>query len=246
MNRRELLREMSRVQATWVNRNTPGSGDVDITAEGEQSYLGQVSAVFERARDDLRRKRGRAVTAARAEAAIRAMSGLLLAFNPGQRRDDEGKWTDGAPGIDVDLDDDGDGAGEGDPFDNVERFPSRYLRKYGHVVDEVNIGEDGLFVAKTDKDAFHVARGENDRQVLLELDDAKAESLADFVLLFSENQPAFDVTDPISGATLRSLGDGGVRVEWPDGPASDLSEDGATFLQEALRVLGPGFRDDEE
>lgn len=172
---------------------------------------------------------------------------LTAAFNPGQRRDADGQWTDGgAP--DVDLDDDEDDEGgldESDEHRNVERFPSRYLRQYGHVTDEYSVGEGDLFVAKTDKGAFHVARGENDREVLLDLDNDKAESLAEFVLLFSENQPAFHVTDPISGATLRSLGDGGVRVEWPTGEATDLSEDGALFLQEGLRSLGPGFADDE-
>lgn len=172
---------------------------------------------------------------------------LTAAFNPGQPRDADGQWSDGgAPEVDAEDEDD-DGTGDdGDQFDNVRRFPSSYLRRYGHVVDEVDVAEDGLFVAKTDKGNFHVARGENDRQVLIDLDDDKAESLADFVLLFSENQPNFDVTDPISGATLRSLGDGGVRVEWPNGPASDLSEDGATALQEALRLVGPGFRGDDD
>lgn len=182
--------------------------------------------------------------------ALIGQDSITAAFNPGQRRDSDGRWSDGAPGDapDVDLDDeeDDDGADEGDEHRNVERFPSRYLRKYGHVVEEYPVGEDDLFVAKTDKGNFHVARGENNRQVLIELDDRKAESLADFVLLFSENQPNFHVTDPISGATLRSLGDGGVRVEWPDGPASDLTEDGALFLQEGLRSLGPGFRDDDD
>ena len=52
MNRRELLRELSRVQATWVNRNTAGAGDVDISAEEEQDYLTRISAVFEKARED--------------------------------------------------------------------------------------------------------------------------------------------------------------------------------------------------
>ncbi len=169
-------------------------------------------------------------------------------FNPGQPRDGHGRWRDGAgDGLDVDLDEDDEG--EPDPEDehrNVERFPSRYLQRYGHVTDEVDIGEDDLFVAKTDKGKFHVARGENDRRVLAELDDRKAGALAEFVLLFTERQPDFDVTEPISGVGLRSLGGGGVRLEWPDGPASELSEDGAYALQEALRALGPGFRDEDD
>lgn len=185
---------------------------------------------------------------------LREASGsVTAAFNPGQRRDDDGRWSDGAPGDapDVDLDDeedDEDGPGyDEDEYRNVERFPSRYLRKYGRVVDEYAVGEGDLFVAKTDKGAFHVARGENDRAVLLELDNDKAESLADFVLLYSENQPKFHITDPISGATLRSGGDGGVRIEWPgNGGTTDLSEDGALFLQEGLRSLGPGFTDDDD
>lgn len=174
---------------------------------------------------------------------------VTAAFNPDQPRDSDGQWRGDGPDIDLDDDeeDDEDGpAYDEDEYRNVERFPSRYLRKYGRVVDEYSIGEGDLFVAKTDKGAFHVARGENDREVLLELDNEGAESLADFVLLFSENQPGFHITDPISGATLRSGGDGGVRVEWPGGGTTDLSEDGALFLQEGLRSLGPGFADDDD
>ena len=97
MNRRELLREMSRVQATWVNRNTPGTGDVNIAVEDEQDYLTQIAAVFERAREEVRRKRGRAVTAGKAAAAI---SMLLAGFDKDQPRDRKGRWSDregGAP-----------------------------------------------------------------------------------------------------------------------------------------------------
>lgn len=92
MNRRELLREMSRVQAVWVNRNTPGTGDVNINVEDEQEYLTKIAAVFERAREDVRRRRGRTITAAQATAAI---SALLLAYDPKQPRDRKGRWTDG-------------------------------------------------------------------------------------------------------------------------------------------------------
>jgi hypothetical protein len=166
-------------------------------------------------------------------------------FNPGQPRDGEGRWRGDGPDVDLDDDEDEDADPE-DEHRNVERFPSRYLQRYGHVTDEVDIGEDGLFVAKTDKGSFHVARGENDRRVLAELDDRKAGALAEFVLLFTERQPDFDVTEPISGVGLRSLGGGGVRLEWPDGLASELSEDGAYALQEALRALGPGFRDEDD
>jgi hypothetical protein len=109
-----------------------------------------------------------------------------------------------------------------------------------------DIGEAGLFVAKTDKGRFHVARGESDREVLIDLDNAKAASLADFVLLFTENEPGFDVADPLSGANVRSAGNGGVRVDWPQGSSTELTEDGALALQEALRALGPGFTDDDD
>lgn len=91
MNRRELLREMSRVQATWVNRNTPGTGDVNIAIEDEQDYLTRIAAVFERAREDARRKRGRSVTAAQASVAI---SMLLAGFDRDQPRDRKGRWSD--------------------------------------------------------------------------------------------------------------------------------------------------------
>lgn len=89
MNRRELLRELSRVQATWVNRNAAGTGDVDITAEEEQDYLTRLAEVFERAREDVRRRKRRSVVAA-APAAVEA---LVAAFNPKQRRDENGRWT---------------------------------------------------------------------------------------------------------------------------------------------------------
>ena len=94
MNRRELLRELSRTQATWVNRHTPGTGDVDIAVEDEQAYLTQISRVFERARADIARKRaGRKVQMA-AQAAIDA---LLAGYDPNQPRDRKGRWSDRAP-----------------------------------------------------------------------------------------------------------------------------------------------------
>jgi hypothetical protein len=179
-------------------------------------------------------------------AAIGTRAGAVTAamrFDPGQRRGDDGRWTDGG-GSGPDEDDE-EGPEPEDEHRNVERFPSRYLREYGHVTEEIDIGEADLFVAKTDKGRFHVARGESDREVLIDLDNDKAGSLADFVLLFSENEPGFDVTDPISGANVRSAGNGGVRVDWPQGSSTELTEDGALALQEALRALGPGFEDDD-
>jgi hypothetical protein len=104
VNRRELLRELSRVQATWINQNVPASGDADISPEEESDYLGRISAVFERARQDMARsRRRRSVAAANAAiAAILATHGPEidgeLAFNPDQPRDHEGKWTDGPTG----------------------------------------------------------------------------------------------------------------------------------------------------
>jgi hypothetical protein len=95
VNRRELLRELSRAQATWVNRHTPGTGDVDIAVEDEQAYLTQISKVFERAREDVRRKRARAAGAA---AAQRAIDAVLAGFDKDQPRDRKGKWTDRGPG----------------------------------------------------------------------------------------------------------------------------------------------------
>lgn len=94
MNRRELLREMSRAQATWVNRHTPGTGDVDIAIEDEQAYLTQISKVFERARADVREKRARRAGAA---AAQRAIDAVLAGFDRDQPRDRKGKWTDRGP-----------------------------------------------------------------------------------------------------------------------------------------------------
>jgi ADP-ribosyltransferase exoenzyme len=96
MNRRELLREMSRVQATWVNRNTPGTGDVNIAVEDEQDYLTRIAAVFERAREEVRRKRKPVTMAAQAAAVI---SELLLAYDPDQPRNRRGRWTKGGAGV---------------------------------------------------------------------------------------------------------------------------------------------------
>lgn len=97
MNRRELLRELSRAQATWVNRHTPGTGDVDIAVEDEQAYLTQISKVFERARADVRRKRARDVQMA-AQAAIDAVlagyDAVLAGYDPKQPRDRKGRWSD--------------------------------------------------------------------------------------------------------------------------------------------------------
>jgi len=90
VNRRELLRELSRVQATWINRNTAGSGDLNPTAEQEQDYLGRISEVFERAREEARR-RNRSRAAQAAIAALTAAGGFR--FDPHQLRDADGKWT---------------------------------------------------------------------------------------------------------------------------------------------------------
>ena len=93
MNRRELLRELSRVQATWVNRNTPGSGDVNVTAEQEQDYLTRISAVIERAREDVRRKRS-PILSADAMAATQIIAALMAGFDKDQARDQKGRWSE--------------------------------------------------------------------------------------------------------------------------------------------------------
>lgn len=129
MNRRELLREMSRVQATWVNRNAPGTGDVDIAVEDEQDYLTRIAAVFERAREDVRRKRGRSVTVAPpAVAAQAAIGALLLAYDPDQKRGPGGRWAKV-----------GDDMPSGDAFDGVARpgSPQRLSpREFGEKVPQ--------------------------------------------------------------------------------------------------------------
>lgn len=94
MNRRELLRELSRVQATWVNRNTPGSGDVNVTAEQEQDYLTRVSAVIERTREEVRRKRLPAIVGSRAAVAQAVIDALMAGFDKDQPRDRKGRWSD--------------------------------------------------------------------------------------------------------------------------------------------------------
>lgn len=99
MNRRELLRELSRVQATWINRNTTGAGELDITAEQEADYLGRVSEVFERAREQVRRhnRQSRSITAAnviRSLIATHAPDVDDFRYDRNQPRDRKGRWTD--------------------------------------------------------------------------------------------------------------------------------------------------------
>ena len=94
MNRRELLTELSRLHAKWVNGLVAGGapsdeyGDVRATPAQEETYLGQVRKLL----DQLRRDRPSlaAVTAEQFESFARA--GLVMAFNPHQRRGPDGRW----------------------------------------------------------------------------------------------------------------------------------------------------------
>ncbi len=142
MNRRELLRELSRAQATWVNRNTPGSGDINPTAEQEQDYLVRISAVIERAREEVRRKRS-PVLSADAMAATRIIDALLAGFDKDQPRDSEGRWGGGALGVPA-L------SRKDDPLGLAERIrlePSEALRGSARVRTNSGGGGDTLLAA---------------------------------------------------------------------------------------------------
>lgn len=175
---------------------------------------------------------------------------LGFRFDPNQPRDPDGKWGDGAgvdldmPDLDEDDEEDDDPDGE-DAFDN-DRFPAAYTAEYGNVVDEIDVGAADLFVAVTDKGSFHVARGEADRQVVAELNSAKARSLARQLLLFNDQQPEHPKLNRPTGATLTATGDGGVRIDWKDGSSSDLDDDGAFSMQEILNTFADRVEESED
>lgn len=171
-------------------------------------------------------------------------------FDPDQPRDPDGKFGDGA-GVDVDLPDlddeeDGDGeVGEEDHYDN-DRLPAAYREKYGNVVEQVDVGGDtDLYIAKTDKGGFHIAKGVEDRQVLTELDDEAAGSIAEFAALYAENQPDFHIKVPGTDVTMHSA-DGGVRLDWADGTNSTLTSDDVDYLVDGLVSMTPGLEGDDE
>lgn len=184
---------------------------------------------------------------------IRSLLGELgFRFDPNQPRDPDGKFGDGA-GVDLDVPDLGDDEGDDeeavpaaeDHYDN-DRLPAAYREEYGDVVEQVDVGGGtGLFIAKTDKGGFHIARGVEDRQVLTELDDEAAGSIAEFAALYAENQPSFHIKVPGTDVTMHSAGDGGVRLDWADGSSSDLTSDDVDYLVDGLVSMTPGLEGDD-
>jgi hypothetical protein len=186
------------------------------------------------------------------EAEVRQiLADLGFRFDPNQPRDPDGKFGDGA-GVDVDLpdpddeeDDDGE-VGEEDHYDN-DRLPAAYREKYGDVVEQVDVGGGtDLYIAKTDKGGFHIAKGVEDRTVLTKLDDEAAASIAEFAALYAENQPDFHIKVPGTDVTMHSAGDGGVRLDWADGTSSDLTADDVDYLADGLMSMIPELEGDDE
>jgi hypothetical protein len=176
---------------------------------------------------------------------------LGFRFDPNQPRDPDGKFGNGA-GVDLDvpdLDDEDDEEAESDAEDHYDndRLPAAYREKYGDVVEQVDVGGDtDLFIAKTDKGGFHIAKGVEDRTVLTELDDEAAGSIAEFAALYAENQPDFHIKVPGTEVTMHSAGDGGVRLDWADGTSTDLTSDDVDYLVDGLVSMTPGLEGDDE
>lgn len=173
---------------------------------------------------------------------------LGFRFDENQPRDPNGKWSGGAPDVDlpdVDLEDDDEDSEpeDEDYFNNAERFPASYTAKYGNVVEEIALGHEDLFLAKTDKGAFHVARGEADRTVLADLTDESAGSLADMADLFVQAKPPANmwIKVPGTGINLHPADDGGIRLDWPDGTSTHFTPDDVDTLSDALLAIGPGY-----
>jgi hypothetical protein len=173
---------------------------------------------------------------------------LGFRFDENQPRDPDGKFGSGA-GINADLpdlDDEEDDAADEDHYDN-DRLPAAYREKYGDVVEQVDIGGDtNLYIAKTDKGGFHIAKGVEDRTVLTELDDEAAGSIVEFAGLYAENQPDFHIKVPSTDVTMHSAGDGGVRLDWADGSSSDLTSDDVDYLVDGLVSMTPGLEGDDD
>jgi hypothetical protein len=181
-----------------------------------------------------------------------ALADLGFRYDPNQPRDPDGKFGSGGPDVDLpDLDDEddeeeGDGEpGEEDHYDN-DRLPAAYREKYGDVVEQVDVGGGtDLYIAKTSKGGFHIAKGVEDRTVLTELDDEAAASIADFAALYVANQPSFHIKVPSTDVTMHSA-DGGVRLDWVDGTSSTLTADDVDYLVDGLVSMTPGLEGDDE
>lgn len=158
-----------------------------------------------------------------------------------------GKIADAVDSIDLgdDEEDDYDPDAE-DEFDNAGRFPAEYTAKYGNVVEEIELGVGDLFLAKTDKGAFHVAKGEADRTVLADLSDESAGRLADMAELFVAAKPpdSMWITVPGTDIAMHPADDGGIRLDWADGASTPFTPDDVDILVDALLSIGPGFEED--
>lgn len=168
--------------------------------------------------------------------------GLGGKYDPNQRRDDDGRWTDGTPGPDVDLDDDDDSSERG----SADLSPA-YTETYGQVLDEEGVTRDGattLAAVVTDKRSLHVATGDQDRKVLTELTPAQARELAESI--GNATDSGTPATDETTGVEIVPSGSG-YHLTWPNGTTVTLDDSDETSevgeFAEALRSMADTHED---
>lgn len=160
---------------------------------------------------------------------------LLRKFDPLQPRDGKGKWSGGPnlPGL-PDIDDDSGETVEPGDYDEVNAaLPQSYLDRYGKVISESNAFDVDVVV--TEKRGFHISRGLEDREVLMDLDPFTARVLADMAWDAYEGVLDMPDLDEATGVKFEEFG-GGHRLTWPNGQTSIYGPGQISDLGEALRI----------
>lgn len=107
------------------------------------------------------------------------------------------------------------------------------------------VGGTDLSVAVSDQGTVRISRGAGSgRTVPVELSEDDAGNLADYLegIAVDPDSPAGEpYTDDSAGYTLTETGNGGARLDWPDGSSDTLTAEQAMELAGLLR--GPGEED---
>lgn len=123
-----------------------------------------------------------------------------------------------------------DGAG-----DTGGDLPAGYTAKYGRIIEDNPVTGTDLSVVVNDQGQTHIARGDGPgRTVPVELDDYDAGELGDDLLAIAAETAPSAPHKYANGITITGTGDGGVRLEWPDGSADTLTAHQATELGNLL------------
>jgi len=141
IDRRELLSALAKLQARWVNQlGGRGTRTVRLTPEQEEIYLVQVRQLF----DQLRRDRPSLAAVTDAQIEMFARAGLVMAFNPHQRRGPDGRW------IKMDVSELKSPRRRGTPTPEAPQLPTPAPSRGSHLrPGEPEIGPDGKYAKPT-------------------------------------------------------------------------------------------------